>query len=195
MTRRLSIARHGEADAFGSLTDTGRHQAARLGERLAAQPIDVIWHSPLPRAQETAAIVAEHLPGVPVLDAPELIDHVPYVPAPGEAPSSWAGFFDGFDDAEASHGHALADALTRRFGAAGSRATHEVLITHAYQVAWLVRHALAAPPVAWLRVPVANTGLTVVEHRAHEASALLMLNDLSHLPRHLRWTGFAAAPP
>lgn len=195
MTRHLYIARHAAADPFGSLTDVGRRQADFLGRRLATLPVDVVWHSPLPRAQATAAILAEHLPEVPVLEASELVDHVPYIPTPGEAPPSWAGFFDGYDDAEAAHGAERAAALVRRFGAVGARTTHEVLITHAYQVSWLVRHALSAPPVSWLRMPAANTGLTVVEHRAGEASALLMVNDQSHLPADLRWTGFGAALP
>jgi serine/threonine-protein phosphatase PGAM5 len=194
MTRHLYVARHGEADPLGTLTEAGRRQAALLGERLAGLPVDVVRHSPLPRAEATAVVVSGYLPGVPVLEAPELVDHVPYVPAPDETPSSWERFFDGYDAAEAARGSEHAAALTRRFGDAGARTTHEVLITHAYQVAWLVRHALAAPPEAWLRVPAANTGLTVIEHRTGEASALLLLNDQSHLPPALRWTGFGSRP-
>lgn len=190
MTRHLYLARHGDADALGTLTDAGRRQAALLGRRLAPLPVDVVWHSPLPRAAETAAIVGDHLTAVPVLDAPELVDHVPSVPAPGEAPASWAGFFDGYDDAEAARGRDLAAALTHRFGAPGPRTTHEVLITHAYQVAWLVRHALDAPEATWLRMPMANTGLTVIEHHPGEAPAVLMVNNQGHLPPELRWTGF-----
>ena len=79
-TRHLYVARHGEADAFGMLTDTGRRQAALLGERLAHLPVDAVWHSPLPRAVASAHELARHLPGVPVAEAAELVDHVPYVP-------------------------------------------------------------------------------------------------------------------
>lgn len=194
MTRHLYLARHGDADALGSLTEVGRRQAALLGERLADLPVDVVWHSPLPRAEATAAVIARYLPGTAVLEATELVDHVPYVPPPDELPSSRGGFFDGYDEAEAAHGREQAAALTRRFGDAGARITHEVLITHAFQVAWLVRHALGAPPAAWLRVPAANTGLTVIEHRSGEETVLVMLNDQSHLPPELRWTGFSSRP-
>lgn len=59
MTRRtLYLARHGEADALGTLTERGREQSRRLGRRLAEFPIDVIWHSPLPRAEASAGLVA-----------------------------------------------------------------------------------------------------------------------------------------
>lgn len=48
MTRYVYLARHGEADPFGEITDTGREQAALLGRRLAHLPIGAVWHSPLP---------------------------------------------------------------------------------------------------------------------------------------------------
>lgn len=64
----------GLADAFGTLTDIGRAQARLLGERLSALPLDVVWHSPLPRARATAEKITAHPPGVPVASADELID-------------------------------------------------------------------------------------------------------------------------
>lgn len=198
-TRHLYLARHGEADAFGRLTATGRRQSSLLGERLAAVPIDAVWHSPLPRAAASAHELARHLPGVPVAEAPELIDHVPHVPPAAETPRAWAGFFDGYDAAEAASGRRLADALVARFAKApdpagrGRPDTHEVLVTHAYQIAWLVRHALDAPPSRWLGLNSANTALTVIEYRTGLPPTIVMFNDMSHLPPDLRWTGFAQA--
>ncbi|GAA1681816.1 hypothetical protein GCM10010977_31490 [Citricoccus zhacaiensis] len=107
---------------------------------------------PLPRAAASAAILSAELgaqrPRVLVDEAPELVDHVPHVPAPGELSPSWTGLFDGYDRAEAETGHRAADALVARFGrpdAQSQRPTHEVLVTHAYPIAWLVREALGAP--------------------------------------------------
>ena len=190
--RRLYLARHGAADPFGELTGIGRRQADLLGERLAGLPVDVIWHSPLPRAAASAHEIARHLPGVPVAEAAELIDHVPYVPSPAETPPAWAGFFDGYDAAEAASGRRLAEALTARFATAPDPAidTHEVLVTHAYQIAWLVRHALDAPPTRWLGLNSANTALTLIEYRTDLPPTIVMFNDQSHLPPDLRWTGF-----
>ncbi|MER7369351.1 histidine phosphatase family protein [Nonomuraea wenchangensis] len=191
-TRHLYLARHGAADAFGNLTDLGRRQAELLGERLAGLPVDAVWHSPLPRAAASARELARHLPDAPVAEAAELIDHVPYVPRPAETPPSWAGFFDGYDDAEAASGHKLAEALLARFAQAPTapRDTHEVLVTHAYQIAWLVRHALDAPPARWLGLNSANAALTVIDYRPGLPPTLVMFNDMSHLPADLRWTGF-----
>lgn len=195
-TRHLYIARHGDADAFGQLTETGREQARLLGRRLAHLPIDAVWHSPLPRAAASAQELAAQLPsGAPVAEAPELIDHVPYVPTPEETPRAWIPFFDGYDAAEAAAGNRTASSLTARFAEATEPTVdvHEVLVTHAYPIAWLVRDALDAPPARWLGLNSANTALTVIEHRPGLPPGITMFNDMSHLPSELRWTGFPAA--
>lgn len=200
MTRYLYLARHGEADPFGQLTDTGRSQAALLGQRLTRLPVDVVWHSPLSRAVESAQVIARELLSTVLVDeAEELIDHVPYVPPAEELSAAWAPFFDGYDNEEAAVGHDLARRLSGRFGAAsrerpgagaGDRDTHEVLITHAFQIAWLIRDALEAPPSRWLGLNCANTALTMIEHRQGRAPAVVLVNDMCHLPRELQWTGF-----
>ncbi|QBI18595.1 histidine phosphatase family protein [Egibacter rhizosphaerae] len=199
VTRHLHLARHGAADAFGELTETGYQQAQLLGQRLANAPIDVVWHSPLPRAADTAQEIARQLASVPVIEAPELTDHVPYVPPANETPPSWIGFFDGYDEAEAAAGQHIAETLVARFGGIASATTtraptdtHEVLITHSYPIAWLIRHALDAPPARWLGLDGANAALTLIEHRTGLPPAVVMLNEMSHLPTDLRWTGFPA---
>lgn len=67
---RLFLVRHGataatEEDRFSGssgaeLSDQGRWQAARLGERMSQQHITAVYASPLSRALETARIVARH---------------------------------------------------------------------------------------------------------------------------------------
>lgn len=195
-TRYLYLARHGAADPFGDLTPAGHDQARLLGRRLAHLPIDAVWHSPLPRAEASARIVAEQLAGpVPAQAAEELVDHVPYVPPVEEMPPAWAPFFDGYDPAEATAGHRTAQRLTARFARAPEGVdVHEVLITHAYPIAWLVRDAFDALPERWLGLAFANAGLTVIEYRPALPPSLTVLNELSHLPPELRWTGFPHAP-
>ncbi|MDA2811352.1 histidine phosphatase family protein [Nocardiopsis sp. RSe5-2] len=186
--RHLYVARHGAADAFGEVTDAGLRQMGLLAERLAALPVDAVWHSPLPRAVRSAKVVGECLPGVPVREAEELIDHVPHVP--DDPPPGWAGFFDGFDPAEAAEGARLAGALLDRFARPAETETHEVLITHGYQVAWLVRHAMGAPPDRWLGLSCGNASLTAIGHYGAGPPSLVLYNDMGHLPPDLRWTGF-----
>ncbi|MEO3788871.1 histidine phosphatase family protein [Nonomuraea sp. B10E15] len=186
-TRHLYAVRHGAADAFGKLTDVGERQSHLVADRLASLPIDAVWHSPLPRAVRSAQIIGEHL-AAPVREAAELVDHVPHVP--DDIPPAWAGFFDGYDAAEAAAGARLADALIDRFARPAETETHEVLVTHAYQVAWLVRQALDAPPARWLGLGCGNTALTAIDYYDGAAPAVLFYNDMGHLPADLRWTGF-----
>lgn len=190
--RRLYIARHGAADAFGELTRAGQTQANLLGERLARLPINTVWHSPLPRAADTALTIARHVASAPLIEAQELIDHVPWVPANDEMPPTMRGFFDGFDHDDAAEGHRIATTLIEKFAAAPAAGddTHEVLITHDYPIAWLLRHALDAPPIRWIGISSANAALTVIEFRPEHTATLVMFNDMSHLPVELRWTGF-----
>lgn len=70
MVTRLFLVRHGataatEEDRFSAstgaeLSEEGRWQAARLGERLSPQNIAAVYASPLSRAVETARIIAGH---------------------------------------------------------------------------------------------------------------------------------------
>jgi 2,3-bisphosphoglycerate-dependent phosphoglycerate mutase len=83
---RLVLARHGQAhcNALGiiggpagctGLTGNGRRQAGQLAERLsrehAGRPFDAAYTTPLPRARETAGIVASRL-GLPVTAVDDL---------------------------------------------------------------------------------------------------------------------------
>lgn len=100
MPTELILIRHGESHAnveptIGGmtgdigLTDRGRGQAARLRSRLAAEGFraDVLYASTLPRAQETAAYVAEAI-GLPVTDDDELQELRPGV-ADGWSFAQW----------------------------------------------------------------------------------------------------------
>lgn len=78
--RRLYLIRHGEVSYFAAdgtaiepyearLTGCGGEQARRLGAELASAGIDRLLTSALPRAVETAAILAERLGLDPVVEA------------------------------------------------------------------------------------------------------------------------------
>ncbi|RII20372.1 bifunctional RNase H/acid phosphatase [Streptomyces sp. YIM 130001] len=189
-TRRIYLARHGAADPFGELTGTGQRQTELLAHRLSDLPVDTVWHSPLPRAVRSAEIIGDRLPRAAVREATELIDHIPYVPA--QPPAEWAPFFDGYSAAEAAEAARRSTALTTRFARPADQETHEVLITHAYPVAWLVRDALDAPVERWLGLNCGNAALTVIEYRSTSAPTVLLYNDMGHLTPELRWTGFRA---
>lgn len=68
MTTRILLIRHGATvlsaeDRFAGstdvdLSDEGRRQARRLGERLADLPLDAVYASPMKRTRDTAALVS-----------------------------------------------------------------------------------------------------------------------------------------
>lgn len=196
-TRYLYVTRHAEAapDESG-LTDAGRRQAALLGERLAGVPLAAVRHGPLARARETARIVCEAAGGVRPQVAEEAGDYLPYLPGREELPAESADAtlerLAGFPAEEREPGPGLARAAQERFTGPvdGDEARHELLVTHAFLAAWLVRDALDAPAWRWIGLNHANTGLTVIRYTPGRPAALMLFNDLGHLPEELRWTGF-----
>jgi broad specificity phosphatase PhoE len=77
------LARHGET-AYNAerrfqgqgavpLSERGREQARELAEQAAGHGFASLWSSPLPRARETAEIVAERL-GLAIADEPRLME-------------------------------------------------------------------------------------------------------------------------
>lgn len=89
--------------------------------------------------------------------------------------------------------HQRAERMIARFASApnaGEPDTHELLITHACPIAWLLRYAIDAPTRRWLGLDSANAALTIIEYRPLLPPGLVLFNDQSHLPTPLRWTGF-----
>ncbi|MEU9985245.1 histidine phosphatase family protein [Streptomyces sp. NPDC048045] len=196
-TRYLYLVRHGEASPDESgLTESGRRQATLLGERLSAVPFAAVHHGPLPRAEQTARLVADRLKDVPVHVSDIAGDYVPHVPGRDELPAESADlylrFLEGATAEEREQGPVLArQALDLFTGPAdGEEDRHELVVTHNFLLAWLVRDAMYAPKWRWLGLNHANAALTVIRYAPGRAPAVLVSNDMRHLPAELRWTGF-----
>jgi probable phosphoglycerate mutase len=196
-TRYLYLARHGEATADEStLTEVGRHQAAFLGHRLRDRGIVAVYHGPLARAAQTARIIGEYLPRVPLAELDAAGDYVPHVPGRDELPADSAEYLLRYlsevTPEETAVGRDLAQQAVERFTGpvADGVERHELVITHAFLVAWLVCRALGAPAWRWLGLNFANAALTVIRYAPGRPATPLIYNDMSHLPPELRWTGF-----
>lgn len=201
--RYLYLARHGEPDADGDLTDRGVEQAAFLGNRLSKVPLTSVLHGPLPRASQTAHLVAERLAStVPVDEAGCAGDYVPHVPPARDVdPGFRAGvlaFLADVSSEDATRGEALAaEAIRVLAGPAPGPAereqeTHSLVVTHTFTIGWLVRHAYGAPPWRWVGVDHGHAALTVLRYASDRPPTVMVFNDMSHLPVGLRWTGFPA---
>lgn len=64
---------YGHLPAFG-LSERGLRQADAIGRYVAGVPVRRIDTSPLERAQQTAGIIASHVPGVPVVVTDDLTE-------------------------------------------------------------------------------------------------------------------------
>ena len=191
MTRYLYLARHGEAvDEESGLTATGREQARLLGRRMAAVPLAAIHHSPLARAAETASLVAAaHPDAVPMHSCDLVGDHVPPLGS-AALPPAFARWLAEVPEAERATGAALATAAVERFAVPADSVTHELIVTHSFVIAWFVVHALGAPAERWLGQNHCNCALTAIRYPPWRPPALMVVNDQTHLPPALRWTGF-----
>ncbi|MFF5635679.1 histidine phosphatase family protein [Streptomyces sp. NPDC012825] len=195
--RYLYLARHGEATADESgLSEDGRRQAGLLGERLRGVPLAAVHHGPLARAAETARLVGEQLDGVPLRCSASAGDYVPYVPSREELPAEMAdamlGHLERVPAEERERGPGLArEALGLFTGpVAGGEPRHELVVTHAFLIGWLVRAALDAPEWRWMGLNHAHAALTVIRYAPGRPPSVLLFNDTGHLPAELRWTGF-----
>jgi serine/threonine-protein phosphatase PGAM5 len=187
VSRLLYLVRHGQAPDDGGLNDVGREQARLVGERLHDVPLSTIHHSPLPRAAQSASLIAGHLGAAPQ-ESDLLGDYPPFVPPRETLPAAWTAVIDSYPSEVVAGGPELAEAALRRY--AGDSGPDELIVTHSFLIGWFVRHALDAPPARWLGLNSGNGALTVIRYRPDRPPILVLFNDMSHLPPALRWTGF-----
>lgn len=199
MSRYLYLVRHGEQlDAEhglddGPLSPRGVRQARAIAERLSGVPFDAAWTSPLQRASETAAIMTERMPALTATPSALLMHCVPSGPEPS-LPHAFAGFFTGVSEAEIEAGSAqMADAVAE-WMTPSREDRHELLITHNPVVSWFVRETFQAPAWRWMGLGTAYCALTIIRVRSAKPPALVVYNDLGHLPPELR-AGLSADQP
>jgi len=188
-TRHLYLTRHGEATPDErALTDHGRRQAVLLGKRLRNVPLTAIHHGPLPRAAQTARLIAAQLDDVPAHACEPAGDYVPHTPERDELPPDAADLLLDFVHQvpadERAHGPRLAHEALERFTGPvpGAEDRHELVVTHNFLIGWLVRAALDAPPWRWMGLNHDNAALTVLRYRPGFPTSLVSYNDTSHLP-------------
>lgn len=188
----LYLVRHGEQERSAvddeapglGLSALGAEQAGYLGRRLAGVPFDVVRHGPARRAAETAAVLARHLPGVPVIESELLTDLTP-VPAPGQeecVPAGYRWFLDTVAEEERDVGGVRLDTAVARLAVATTADRCELLVTHNFVIGWFVRHVLDAPWWRWMGLNQFNCALTIIKVSEDEPPALVSFNDVGHLP-------------
>jgi serine/threonine-protein phosphatase PGAM5 len=194
--RLLYLARHGESEAahaaqpeHGELTEIGRQQSNLLGKRLQGIPFAAIHHSPWTRAVQTAQLVAEHLPGVPLHPSHLLQECIPAVPERHRLTPSQVEFFDRLPKHRVATGPAQAAAAIQAYAAPVTEDRRELIISHGNLINWFVTQALDAPDQAWLRMLDYSCALTVIMYFP-DRTRLISYNDMGHLPPSMRGTDY-----
>jgi broad specificity phosphatase PhoE len=185
-TRTIYLLRHGYHDLEsahklgGGLTSTGVEQAQLTAQRFSPLPISAIYCSTLRRAVETAEIVAQEFPDVPLRRSQDLGECVPCVPP------AYAEHFADLSPQDLAWGRRQAEkAFARYFRRTRGEDRHEIIVTHGNLIRYFVCRVLQVSPKAWGNMDLCNCGISQVLIQSDGRMILVSHNDFSHLPGHL----------
>jgi len=186
-SRHLILIRHGQYNLAGNsdseryLTDLGREQAKNTGIRLAelSLPYSLMIHSNMTRAIETANLITESLPRVPVLPADSILrEGAPIAPEPKVG--SWKPEYYYQQD-----GARIEAAFRKYFHRAEpeqEKDSYEIIVCHANVIRYFACRALQFPPEAWLRISLKHASLTWLVIRPDGRVHCRALGESGHFP-------------
>ena len=179
-TRVLFLVRHGqylsgiEGQRDEVLTPLGQRQAERLGKRLAPIPFSSIWQSDMPRAVQTAEILASFLPHLTPRTSRLLREGIPSV-----APHFGAEYRP--PRAQMLATRQRMDRAFERFVRPSSTDRIELIVAHGNIIRYLIRRTLDDAPQRWWQMDILQCGLSII--RVTKARRVLSsFNDAGHLP-------------
>lgn len=185
-TRNILLIRHSQYNLSGNtdrekiLTPLGREQAEFTGQRLAELGLkyDVLIHSSMTRATETAHIISKYLPGVELMSCDLLREGAPIEPVPPV--THWK------PDAVYHEDGARIEAAFRRYihraDPKQKEDSYEIIVCHANVIRYFVCRALQFPPEGWLRMGLNNGSITWLTIRPSGRVALRTLGDAGFMP-------------
>uniref|UniRef100_A0A8C7XFR1 Serine/threonine-protein phosphatase PGAM5, mitochondrial n=1 Tax=Oryzias sinensis TaxID=183150 RepID=A0A8C7XFR1_9TELE len=186
-TRNILLIRHSQYNLSGTsdkeriLTPLGREQAEFTGQRLAALGLkyDVLIHSSMARATETAQIISKYLPGVDLVSCDMLREGAPIQPVPPV--THWKP-----DAVQYHEDGARIEAAFRRYihraDPKQKEDSYEIIVCHANVIRYFVCRALQFPPEGWLRMGLNNGSITWITIRPSGRVALRTLGDTGFMP-------------
>jgi serine/threonine-protein phosphatase PGAM5 len=175
-TRTLLLVRHGHyaPEDGGRLTGIGREQAQVTGRWLGgtAGRVDALWSSTLPRARETATIIARS------------IARAPRIRHTGVLREGMYSKLRGFDvtEEERDEDRARAEQAWARFFRTSRADRLEIVVCHGNLIRYFVCRALNVPIARWTRMNSSNCAVTRVLVRDTGAIRVVSYNETAHLP-------------
>jgi len=186
-SRHLILIRHGQYNLSGTtdseryLTDLGREQAKLTGIRLAelSLPYSFMIHSNMTRAIETANIITESLPKVPVLPADSILrEGAPIAPEPKVG--SWKP--DYYYEQDGARIEAAFRKYFHRADPQQEKDSYEIIVCHANVIRYFACRALQFPPEAWLRLSLKHASLTWLVVRPDGKVHCRAVGEAGHFP-------------
>lgn len=186
-TRNILLIRHSQYNLSGTtdkerfLTPLGREQAELTGQRLAALGLkyDLLIHSSMTRATETANIIGKYLQGVDLVSCDLLREGAPIEPVPPV--THWKP-----DAVQYHEDGARIEAAFRRYihraDPKQKEDSYEIIVCHANVIRYFVCRALQFPPEGWLRIGLNNGSITWLTIRPSGRVALRTLGDAGFMP-------------
>ncbi|MCH8474030.1 MAG: histidine phosphatase family protein [Opitutales bacterium] len=181
--RNFLLIRHGQKEVRpekdapeAPLTEVGREQARRLGERLQGLPLRAILSSDLQRARETVDQVRQHHPDVPYEMREELREI---------REMTWHTHFEDWPKDELARRKeagqkvlAVADELKATY----REGEVVAIIAHGNFHRALIGCLGGQDPFVTIPVKMHNASITLVQVPAHGSPWIMLANDVSHLP-------------
>jgi serine/threonine-protein phosphatase PGAM5 len=189
-TRTLYLIRHGayvpdpKADpvAGPSLTPLGVAQARLIGARLRGIPVhfNSLTSSTMTRARETAAVIHDSLPDVPLTQNALLSEC---------GPQTWRDKAAAPTPENLQCQRNVDEAFKTYFTPATQADEHNVIVAHGNVIRYLVTKALGVDTRSWLGMSIAHTSLTIIRVRFDGSLSILAVGDIGHVPPNLQSWG------
>ena len=189
--RIIYFVRHGQytkttkegEEPDGSLTELGQKQAEHTAKRLESIPFVIIHHSTLIRATETAVIIAQQLPDIPLKPSDTLRECIPCVP------NGYEQYFTNIPQVEIDKGNKRArTAFTTYIQPLSQEITedrYELIVAHGNLINYLIGQTIHAPEESWLFTDIENGAISQVTIFPSGVKKLTRHNDIGHFPPHL----------
>lgn len=184
--RRILLIRHGQYDESGEgwLTPLGRKQAEATGRALRDLELSGIVSSTLPRARETADILAESFPGLRVTRSSLLCECIPTaLPAALKLRLDPQQIKDDRERAERAFAKVFRPTKTPKT---------ELVVCHGNIIRYFACRVMGVQARAWVKMQSLHCGITEVTVLSTGETRLASYNDTGHLPRKLRTMSNAA---
>lgn len=183
--RTLWLIRHGEYEHGvdrmpdeGGLVALGRQQTRLLAARLDGYPVvfTSLQASTMTRARQTAALLAEAFPGLPLSLHDDIRECTP--------PTTRRDIMQDLEPGEAEDCEKALNAAWKRLFVPATAAgdEHDIVVCHGNVIRWFTARVLENEAENWLEASIANCSLTVVQVRSDGSTKLISYADSGHIP-------------